>query len=261
MTGIGLAHALCNSSISYCTSFAARLSQILFGEYIHKLFKLPVRKADAQSLADEAVIRLNYDHNRRTLLKHLQVLILEEVSLLSAQLFCAMDLVLRKIRQIDESLGGVLIIANGDCCQLSNISGYNIFETCCFMFTFDHHFLAHFVRMLDPDGQRLLKMMEVRPIELDSIDEIKGINSSKCNFVEILDDLTSQMIMKVFGKREAERKALQHFSKMERRFGTRTRRIFSLDEIKTDGSHCWKKVTGQVCSQNVQLEEFFKKIF
>ena len=67
------------------------------------------------------------------MLKHLKILILEEVSLLSADTFCAIDPVLRKIRDVDESFSGLLVVANGDYCQLPNIAGYNIFEACSFV--------------------------------------------------------------------------------------------------------------------------------
>ena len=41
--------------------------------------------------------------------------------------------VLGKIKGVDESFGGVFVVAYGDCCHLQNVSGYNIFEACSFM--------------------------------------------------------------------------------------------------------------------------------
>ena len=247
LTGIALAHSLYNSLISYVTSFASRRAKILRGEHIHRLFKISVRSLDAESLANEAVVKLNHDHKRRSLLLQLQVLIFEEVSLVPAELFCAMDLILRKIKNSNDSFGGALVIANGDCCQLPNISGKNIFEACSFLFTFDFHFLQHFVRMIDPAGQRLLTLLEKRPVATNDIAEILNIISTHCRFVKNWDDLSHLMIMKVFGKREAERKAIKsHFNDMKRVFSASHTFIKSCDEISTEGSHSWRATNGKV---------------
>ena len=71
------------------------------GEHIHRFFKIALRNTDAESLANEALTKLNYDHKRRTLLQFLQVLILEEISLVQAELFAAIDIILRSVKGND----------------------------------------------------------------------------------------------------------------------------------------------------------------
>ena len=206
LSGVILAQAICNRLVSFTTSLPARLSVQLFGEHIHRLFKISTKSLDANSLANEALVRLNHDNNRKNLLKKLQVLFVEEIGLINAETWAAMDNILKNLKDSSESFGGVLIVANGDVCQLPNISGQNIFEACSFLFTFDFHFLQEFVRMEYPLGQELLKMLEKRPIEETDVERIVEIISSNCNFVPDWQSLTDRLIMKVFGKKWRSRR-------------------------------------------------------
>ena len=197
---------------------------MLYGEHIHRLFRLNVRKASAESLAHEALTRLNFDHKRKTLLQSLQTLFIEEISLLSGETFAAMEMIMRSLKGNDKKFGGTLIITNGNVCQLPNISGCNIFEACLLLFTFDFHFLEKFVRMEDPVGQELLLLLEKRPVSDEDAERVIEIMSSLCNFVENWEQIENPMIMKVFGKRVAEKKAIKpHFSNMRQRFGNLVR--------------------------------------
>ena len=262
-----MAHALCNSLVCFVSSLASRRSKQLRGEHIHRFFKIPVRKTDAESLANEALIKLNYDHNRRTLIQFMQVFFLEEISLIPAELFAAMDIILKNVKGNDESFGGAMVIANGDCCQLPNITGCNIFEACTFLFAFDFHFLQQFVRMVDPIGQRLLMLLEKRPIVEDDIPEIIDLISNNCNFVDEWSHLNNTMVMKVFGKRKAERTAVQtHFQEMYRKFPSVTKLHQSRDEVTKEGTHNWTTACKQASifvkvTKNLRWKHILKKLF
>ena len=65
LSGIALAHCVSNGIFFYITSMASRRSKMLYGEHIHRLFRLNVRNASAESLAHEALTRLNFDHKRK----------------------------------------------------------------------------------------------------------------------------------------------------------------------------------------------------
>ena len=231
---------------------------MLYGEHIHRLFRLNVRNASAESLAHEALTRLNFDHKRKTLLQSLQALFIEEISLLSGETFAAMEMIMRSLKGNDESFGGTLIIANGDVCQLPNISGCNIFEACLLLFTFDFHFLEKFVRMEDPVGQELLLLLEKRPVSDEDAERVIEIMGSSCNFVENWEQIENPMIMKVFGKRAAEKKAIEsHFSNMRQRFGTLVRTVQADDQIRSETSHAWHTANAPVC----EIDFFFHFYF
>ena len=221
---------------------ASRRAEQLSGEYIHRFVKISKRKLDPQSPASETLIKLNRDHKRRFLLSNLKVLVVEEISLINAELWCVMDLILRQLKDCEDSFGGVFVIANSDCCQLPNISGLNIFVSFSFLFSFDLHFLDNSVRIVDPVSQQLLKLLESRPITEDNIEETISIVSASCNFPMSWTQISDTMIMNVFGKRIAEQEALDEY--FEKICANRTPYIISnaRDDMCTEGTHHWKKI-------------------
>ena len=84
------------------------------GQTIHSFFKFPIHfvtKKDVKTLRD------------RELVRRLDTLIIEEVSMVGADIFDAIDISLRKNRNIDKPFGGVQIILFGDVMQLDPIIG------------------------------------------------------------------------------------------------------------------------------------------
>ena len=62
-------------------------------------------------------------HSNLAALQRLDVLFIEEISLISAETFAVLDVVLCHIRDNPVPMGGVLLIASGDLRQLTPISG------------------------------------------------------------------------------------------------------------------------------------------
>ena len=84
------------------------------GQTIHSFFKFPIHfvtKKDVKTLRN------------RELVRRLDTLIIEEVSMVGADIFDAIDISLRKNRNIDKPFGGVQIILFGDVMQLDPIIG------------------------------------------------------------------------------------------------------------------------------------------
>ena len=84
------------------------------GQTIHSFFKFPIHfvtKKDVKTLRD------------RELVRRLDTLIIEEASMVGADIFDAIDISLRKNRSIDKPFGGVQIILFGDLMQLPPITG------------------------------------------------------------------------------------------------------------------------------------------
>ena len=73
------------------TSLAARRANQLGGEHIHRLFGIPVRNIEVHAILDEALAKLTHDTKRQFLLSKLQSLIVEEISVVNADLWAAMD--------------------------------------------------------------------------------------------------------------------------------------------------------------------------
>ena len=201
---------------------------------------------DPLSQADQALVKLNNDNERRTLLSQLQVLFVEEISLINAETWVAMDHILRKLKNNDSSFGGVAVIANGDCCQLPNITGQNIFTSSSFLFNFDYHFFKSFVRMIDPAGQALLKLVEKRPLETEEIEKCVNIISKNCNFASDWNSISQPFIMKVFGKRVAEKECFNEYCEKITGTGLNHTVVYALDEVSPRKSHLWQTGSSQV---------------
>ena len=134
-----MANVLCNGFVAYITSVASRRS-VLVGEHIHRLFEIPVKNIPARNLAKEA-FGTHKNDLKKYFLEGLQVLI-EEVSLIQAELWATIDMVLQMMKTTDQQFSGALITTNGDCCQLLNVPGKDIFQSSGLIFTFKFHFLV-----------------------------------------------------------------------------------------------------------------------
>ena len=237
---VALAYALFNGMACYMTSLAARRSNQLGGEHAHKLFHIPCKEVSASMLAEEALVRLSNDVKRKNFLERIQFLVIEEVSVLNGEIWAAMDMILQKLKDNYDPFGGIYILANGDCCQLPSVSGTDIFTSSSLVFGVNFHFLEHLVRMEDENGKLLLKLMTQRPIPADDIFQIIGLFSENANFISCWEDITDRSIMKVFGKKAAEREAIErHFSDIT---ADNVDHFFvqSVDEISLIGSNSWR---------------------
>ena len=142
--------------------------------------------------------------DKKMLLMALEVLSVEEVSLINAEQWSAMDLTLQELNQSTLPFGGVLVIASGDQMQLPSIEGNDIFLSPILLTNFAMIFLSHFIRMTDADGQTVHRHMWKRPINAPEVAEILAILDTKCTFKDNWDDLDDPCVMRVFGKRKAE---------------------------------------------------------
>ena len=72
LSSIVLSYALCNCLVSMITSLATRRANQLGGEYIHRLFGIPVTNIEVHAIVDEALAKLTDDPKRQFLLSKLQ---------------------------------------------------------------------------------------------------------------------------------------------------------------------------------------------
>ena len=210
---VALAYALFNGMKCFLTSLAARRSNQLGGEHLHRLFNIPCEQTSATTMAEEAVVKLSNDVKRKSFLERPDMLVIEEISVLNAETWSAMDLILQKLKGNFEPFRGVYVLANGDCCQLPSVSETDIFAASVLLFGMNFHFLEHLVRMEDEEGKRLLKLIAQMPIPAHDVQEILDLFSENSQFIESWDEIADRAVMKVFGKKAAEREAiLRHFN-------------------------------------------------
>ncbi|MCF6245589.1 MAG: AAA family ATPase, partial [Sulfurovum sp.] len=90
----------------------------LGGQTIHAFFALGIRDS-----IDEGYVEFLMDKKYlKTRFSKLRLLIIDEISMVSPELFSAMDLVLRGFKGVDAPFGGVQVVISGDFFQLPPVS-------------------------------------------------------------------------------------------------------------------------------------------
>jgi hypothetical protein len=91
----------------------------LKGQTIHSFFALGIRDTVVDNGYVEFLLEKSYLKSR---FKKLQVLIIDEVSMVSPEIFSSMDKVLRAFKNSPEPFGGVQVVISGDFFQLPPVS-------------------------------------------------------------------------------------------------------------------------------------------
>tara|TARA_B100001173_G_scaffold260689_1_gene234004 strand:- start:5187 stop:6686 length:1500 start_codon:yes stop_codon:yes gene_type:complete len=141
------------------------------GQTIHSFFKFPthfVTKKDVKILRD------------RELVRRLDILIIEEVSMVRADVFDAIDISLRKNRSIDKPFGGVQIILFGDVMQLDPIIGSE--KELCEKFY--------------PDGSYFFNSNIYNETEFKKIELTETFRQKEKKFVNLLNKIRQGVISK-----------------------------------------------------------------
>ena len=224
----------------YVTSLASRRASHYNCHHIHRIFCInPSKKADPNTAAERALKKMHYHPEKKALLMSLNKLVIEEIGLPSSELLATMDLILQSVRQNQLFFGGIFVIANGDTNHSPNIDGSDIFLSTTLLFTFETHFLVTLVRMLDPIGERLLELMTQRPMpEVDVNSIVRNIREN-CTFLPNWDSVNDSSIMKVFGRREAEREAMIRHQTFISSSGQPFYEFIADDEVCNSASNNW----------------------
>ena len=88
------------------------------GQTIHSLFRLPPQSLDVH---DKALVR-NMSRNQKAMFQMLQVLVIDEISMVRSDVMDMIDAKLKYARDSDEPFGGCQIIAFGDLYQLPPVA-------------------------------------------------------------------------------------------------------------------------------------------
>ena len=107
-------------------------SRVLGGRHLHLCFPLPVKQGVlylSDGIATECLRVLNRDPLKKAVIARTDVFFFEEIGLLSAEYFSALDTVLRAIMNNALPWGGKLLISSGDSKQLPPIDGRPIWTS------------------------------------------------------------------------------------------------------------------------------------
>ena len=122
------------------TSIAAERSAALAGKHLNALIPFPVEKCcSAESLSKKALSNLQRSPIKSRVLQHLDVIFVEELSMISSELWAATDHVLQVVTANYVPFGGKLVVATGDFFQLPPPSGSYLMSSSFPLTTFAFH--------------------------------------------------------------------------------------------------------------------------
>jgi predicted GIY-YIG superfamily endonuclease len=199
-----------------CAVLADR-ARAIGGEHFHMLFCFPTCLATAQRLAELAVINILRRPESVELLLRIDALALDESGTLSAAIFSALDIIMRRIRGSSTWMGGMLIITTIDDKQLKPVKGYPMLLSPHILTCFRVAILRQSVRSSDDINQQrvieISRMSErVLNAELPLVDEVVELVSSHCTFVDSWDDpVINEKTLRVFPKKTPVFDAVEEF--------------------------------------------------
>ena len=241
-----LSYAICQGLNCMVTSLAAERSAALAGKHLNALIPFPVEKnGTVNSLSRLALSTLQKSPDKSRLLQNLDVLFVEEISMISSELWAATDYVFQIICSNYVPFAGKLIIATGDFFQLPPPKGSCLISSSFPLTTFHFSFLQHFVRMQNETGQKVLSLMSTFPRTTAMGKQIWNLIERNCNFVECWDDVPNDAI-RIFATRKAERYATLKKINQVKDSGSQFHESLSTDEMCVSSTDNWIEASGAV---------------
>jgi len=128
---LAVAYAISKGLQVELMSFTSERARKLGGNHMHLVFPFGIQKgriAFSHTYASSCLSQLDKDPLKKALLKRTDVFVFEEIGLLSAEYFSAIDNVLMVVMGNSSPMGGKLFLSCGDSKQLPPIDGRPLFE-------------------------------------------------------------------------------------------------------------------------------------
>jgi DNA replication protein DnaC len=122
-----------NKSTLLCTPTGAACERFMNtpASTIHRAFKIPIRKGMININDIFKTLTTKYPDQLKKLVE-LQVLIIDEVSMVDAYLFNIVDSLLSRIKNNPEPFGGISVMISGDVLQLPSVDGFPFYRSYAF---------------------------------------------------------------------------------------------------------------------------------
>ena len=229
------------------TCLSGERAQQLGGEHIHKMFKFKVNHSLVpEVMASQSVKCLLRDVTRFTDLERLEVLFIDEVGQLNAELLCAMELVLQNVRDNKLPMGGVLTLFTGDPKQLKPPDGSLVWLSPKMLTNFEFHYFLHYVRAVPGLLREILSKLDETNIGETEAAALARIIISNCVIKANWDDENNTFAMRVFSTRAAEKTAVaQHSERILNDVNCPSIIFAAQDEQSSTGSSIWLPASSQ----------------
>ena len=187
------AYALAKGLRIVTTALQANRALTLGGSHIHHLFAIDVfNKSSAGNdnnshrLAECALINLSKQPVKLFVLQTMDLLFVDEIGQVSAQLLSVLVMIMRKVKDNDIFMGGVLMICTMDHKQLEPVTGKPFLLSSHIVSCFSVIRLQHSVRAsTDLNFQKLQVISRMSPNDItdDIVNEFETLLSNTCTFV------------------------------------------------------------------------------
>ena len=189
-------------------------SKQLGGQHLSKWFLIPVNeRATPGRLAELAIARLVRDPKQLALLRSLDVFLIDEFGQVSAETIAVMDIILRRVRDSTDFMGGVLVFANLDECQLRPVRGLPPLLSPHILTSFEFCALDYSVRAAhDPHLRRIIEITRMpKRLRTQQVrQEFKNLIVTKCTFVDSWNDPRLDVdLLRMLAKNRARKDAEQ----------------------------------------------------
>ena len=232
-------YALSKNMPSLLTAITSERARRLGGTHIHMLFHIPVLNANVQTvqnIVSKALLSLSKKPVQLAMLQRLKVLFIEEIGVLSAQLFAALDNILRYVRGSNQPMAGILVIATGDPYQLAPVDGTPFWASHHLMTSFHIITMSHYVRACqDADLQQLIQILRNVNITNEDIENFIHIIRNRClpHAVPSWDDVP-QHALKIVGTKAACQEIIGRYIAQKQSDPTvQCKTFLATDEVET----------------------------
>ena len=200
------------------TSLMAERAVHIGGIHIHKLFNIPVKQnASVSRVAELSIVSLKRHPEKLQILQMMDILFFDEIGQLSANMLSCLDIILRRVRDNNIFLGGILFICTLDHKQLPPINGKPFLVTPIVLTCFKFIGLKESVRAsADSNLQRIQQISRMNPRSYEEnpclITEFKELLSETCTFVDNWnDELITPTTYRLYGRKVPAKKASQEY--------------------------------------------------
>jgi predicted GIY-YIG superfamily endonuclease len=198
-------------NVALATVMAERACQ-LGGIHLSKLCRIPVNNnANSVRLAELAITALLCSPRQLHYIRFIDILVLDELGQLSAELISTLDIIFRRVRESTAFFGGILVFATLDECQLRPVTGRPPLLSPHMITCFSFQALDHSVRAAtDPNLRRIIVITRMRRSQLtEQIEaEFKKLIQQHCTFVpDWNDNRLKPEILRMFARNKAKQQA------------------------------------------------------
>jgi hypothetical protein len=205
------------------TAVLAKRAIQIGGCHWHKLFCLPIDKnLSCHRRAELAIMKLLRDPKRLSRILSLNILFCDEMGQVSAEFLATIDLILRRLRETNIYLGGLLIICTLDHTQIQPIDGRPFLTSSHIIPCFKMVCLKHSVRASsDVQFQRIQEIARYSYKKFENepnlMEEFIQLCSAHLTFVPNWDNpVITPQTMRLYSKRVPAKDAARHFAQRVR---------------------------------------------